>query len=145
MSTYLRIGALVEVVAAADGSVSESLLGSAYGASDDSFIVLAHRGVSARTIDGILDRIVARHGLRANGVIYADGEDVRATVELARRARVIIAETPTFQEALSAAGLPFFPATQAAEAFARVRRSESALRDGERAPARHGQAAPVLS
>jgi hypothetical protein len=43
-----------------------------------------------------------------------------------------------FQEALSAAGLPFFPATQAAEAFARVRRSESA-------PARHGQAAPALS
>ncbi|MGQ0714523.1 MAG: hypothetical protein ACT4PJ_12450 [Gemmatimonadaceae bacterium] len=117
MSSFLRVGALVEIAPAPDGAISESLLALAYAASESSFVMLAHRGVSARVIDRTLDRIVPRYGLRANGVIYIDGIDTSAVVELARKARVVIACTPSLQLGLSQAGIAFTDEKGAVEAL----------------------------
>jgi hypothetical protein len=125
MNSFLRIGALVEIVAGADGSVSERLLALAYRASELDFVVLALRGTDARTVDRTLDRVVARYGIRANGVVYADAGDAASILSFARRARVVIANSPELQAELVVAGIPYFnqdEAVQALEGFERSRR-----------------------
>jgi hypothetical protein len=115
MSQYRRIGAFVEITPGTDGSIPESLLALAYGASESAFVVLAHSGVSARAIDRFLDRIVPRYGVRANGVIYADASDAAGAIDLARQARVVIAATPALQAALTEAGIAFVSESEASD------------------------------
>lgn len=136
MSSYLRVGALVEITPTADGIVPESLLSLAYRASENALIVLAHRGVTARQIDHVLDRIVATYGLRTNGVIYADATNVGATIDMAHRARVVIAATPAFQEVLAEAGISFFRVSDAPEALEQVRGAAAEASPAQLVPAR---------
>lgn len=123
MSSIQRIGALVEIVAAADGSVSDRLLALAYGASESSFIVLAHNGISARAVDRLLDRIVTRYGIRANGVIYADAANPHLVMSFARRAGVVVAESEALRDLFTCAGIAFCRVADAPHVLGSLRRS----------------------
>jgi hypothetical protein len=108
ISLPLRAGkpwALIEIGCETEEAERMVLIRAAYRSSRAGIVALALRGVTAQSVDRVLDGVVdAREGA-VKGVVYLNGNDERALFSAAADAAVVVASTERFRRALAAHGI----------------------------------------
>ena len=96
--------AIVEIAGEFDPAERRGLIEAAYRSSRSGLVGLALRGVSRQAVDRVLDDVVDMRNAEL-GVIYIDGEDESALLDLAARAQLVIAATARFHAQLGERGI----------------------------------------
>lgn len=81
------------------------LIVAGYRASRSGVVALALRGVSAASVDRVLDDVIDPRDLSLQGVIYLDGNDRRAVAPAVAHAGVVIAATDDFRHQVEELGV----------------------------------------
>lgn len=110
----LRPWAIVEIADGVDPAERAELIRAAYRSSRSGLVALALRGVSARSVDSVLDGTVDARDREVCGVVYLDGEDRQAVMAAAARASVVVAVTERFRHELNDCGIAALDASEAA-------------------------------
>lgn len=94
----MKQNAIVEVATDLDSSLRSRLVAAAYRYSRTGAVTLALKGVSRKTVDGILDPVVRVVGLRVWGTRYVEAADLGSVLEEAEPGTVVVGSSPEFCE-----------------------------------------------
>jgi hypothetical protein len=98
----MAVEAVLEIVTEPGRELPSALIEAAYSASRAGIVVLALRGVTPDIVDRVLDPLVVDIGREIHGVVYIDANDLASVVDVATRARLVMAVSPELRESLRA-------------------------------------------
>ena len=93
-----RASPLVEIALTRSGAIPEDLIVRTYAASRFEPIALVLNGITARSVNAVLDPVVPTMPLDIPGVLYVDIKSNGRVWEMLRAARLVFASTPALRD-----------------------------------------------
>lgn len=113
----MALSALVEVATDLDPAIRSRLVAAAYQQSRDGVVVLALKGISRDTLDGMLDPVVNLVGLKVCGTLYVESTSLSNVLEDVGPETMVVGASPEFVRECGERGLPITSVWSALEAW----------------------------